>query len=97
MDMPEDKSINHIFTKHNEEMKEKIQNTPEGNDTELPQAERTYYEYFGSILQNGSTYVTDNGSSYEAKLSWYDLIDIDQDNEKELIAEYNVPARWGVI
>ena len=31
MDMPEDKSINHIFTKHNEEMKEKIQNTPEGN------------------------------------------------------------------
>ena len=31
MDMPEDKSINHIFTRHNEEMKEKIQNTPEGN------------------------------------------------------------------
>ena len=30
MDMPEDKSINHIFTRHNEEMKEKIKNTPEG-------------------------------------------------------------------
>lgn len=30
MDMPEDKSINHIFTRHNKEMKEKIKNTPEG-------------------------------------------------------------------
>ena len=30
MDMPEDKSINHIFTRHNKEMQEKIKNTPEG-------------------------------------------------------------------
>lgn len=30
MDMPEDKSINHVFTKHNKEMQEKIKNTPEG-------------------------------------------------------------------
>lgn len=31
MDMHEDKSINHIFTRHSEEMKKKIQNTSEGN------------------------------------------------------------------
>lgn len=30
MDMPEDKSINHVFTRHTKEMKERIQNTPEG-------------------------------------------------------------------
>ena len=30
MEMPEDKSINHVFTKHNKEMQEKIKNTPEG-------------------------------------------------------------------
>lgn len=30
MDMPEDKSINHVFTKHNKEMQERIKNTPEG-------------------------------------------------------------------
>lgn len=30
MDMPENKSINHVFTKHNKEMQEKIKNTPEG-------------------------------------------------------------------
>lgn len=30
MSIPEDKSINHIFTKHTEEMKKKIMDTPEG-------------------------------------------------------------------
>ena len=30
MNLPEDKSINHIFTKHTEEMKKKITDTPEG-------------------------------------------------------------------
>lgn len=30
MNMPENKEINHVFTKHNDEMREKISNTPEG-------------------------------------------------------------------
>ena len=30
MDMPEDKSINHIFSRHTEEMKERIMAVPEG-------------------------------------------------------------------
>jgi DNA (cytosine-5)-methyltransferase 1 len=30
MNIPEDKKINHIFTKHTEEMKERISNVPEG-------------------------------------------------------------------
>lgn len=30
LDMPENKAINHIFTNHNEEMKNRISNTPEG-------------------------------------------------------------------
>ena len=30
MDIPEDKSINHIFSRHTEEMKERIMQVPEG-------------------------------------------------------------------
>ena len=66
----------------------------EDQNTEPPTEGHTYYNYYGGILENGTTTIMDanSGASYRADLSWYDLVDIDQDNEKELIAEYNVPG-----
>lgn len=55
---------------------------------------KTYYDYFGNILEKGFTFIKDENSdsSYRADISWYDLVDIDKDNEKEFIAEYDVPG-----
>ena len=66
----------------------------EDQNTEPPAEGHTYYDYYGGILENGTTNIIDAGigSSYSANLSWYDLVDIDQDHEKELVAEYDVPG-----
>jgi hypothetical protein len=61
---------------------------------EAPVQPLVYNDYFGSILQNSTIDVPlpDFGAVYSADLSWYDLADIDSDNEKELIAEYDIPS-----
>jgi len=55
---------------------------------------QTYYNYFGSIVENAAFNIIDeySGSTYQADLIWYDLADIDRDQEKELIVEYDVPG-----